>query len=143
MLPSSYMITTGLAKIGDVPAARGGFADIWDGTYQRGRVAIKALRIYRADDRDTLERVNQKFLPPFLIDLKTIQMFCKEVILWKQLLHPNILPLLGVSTTLFPFCMVSPWMKNGNVTEHVRSNPEANRMELVRIIIFLEFSDGG
>ena len=29
------------------------------------------------------------------------------------------------------FCMVSPWMENGNVLSYTRKNPDANRLELV------------
>ena len=31
------------------------------------------------------------------------------------------------------FCMVSPWMENGNVLSYTRKNPEANRLRLVSI----------
>lgn len=51
--------------------------------------------------------------------------------LWKRLKHPNVLPFLGVSTTLFQFCMVSDWIPHGNVVEFLRENPEANRFSLV------------
>ncbi|KLO15195.1 kinase-like protein, partial [Schizopora paradoxa] len=43
---------------------------------------------------------------------------CKEVLLWRQLHHPNILEFLGIwkdSSTL-P-AIVSAWMENGNVTQ--------------------------
>jgi len=116
MLPRSHMLTDGLTKSNDVPMTSGGFADVWDGHYGDTRVAIKALRVYRTDDQEMLRK-----------------MFCKEVIVWKRLSqsHANILPLLGVSTTVFPFCMVSPWMKNGNLSEYVRSNPGTGRVKLL------------
>ena len=61
------------------------------------------------------------------------QQFCREIVVWKNLSHPNVLPLLGVSfsTRPYSFHMASPWMKNGNVTEYTRSNPSANRLQLV------------
>ena len=31
------------------------------------------------------------------------------------------------------FCMVSPWMENGNVLSYTRKNPEANRLRLVSL----------
>lgn len=114
LLPTSHMLTKGLTKLGGVPVASGGFADVWLGDYSDIPVAIKALRIYRDDDQQILK-----------------QTFCREVVIWKRLLDENILPLIGVSTALFPFCMVSPWMPNGNLTEYVRSNPAANRVELL------------
>ena len=62
------------------------------------------------------------------------QQFCREIIVWKHLSHPNILPLLGASLSTRPyysFRMVSPWMKNGNVMEYTRSNPSTNHLRLV------------
>ena len=55
------------------------------------------------------------------------------MIAWKSLSHPNILPLLGVSISTDPrsFRIVSDWMRNGNVMEYTRSNPEVNRLQLV------------
>jgi serine/threonine protein kinase len=58
-------------------------------------------------------------------------MFCKEVMTWKSLRHPNVLPLLGVTMSNNHFAMVSEWMTNGNVNEFVKANQDANRFELV------------
>ena len=61
------------------------------------------------------------------------QQLCREVLIWKRLSHPNVLPLLGVSVSENPrhFRIVSEWMANGNVMEYIKSNPEANRLRLV------------
>ena len=32
------------------------------------------------------------------------------------------------------FCMVSPWMENGNVLGYTRKNPEVNRLRLASLI---------
>ena len=60
------------------------------------------------------------------------QRLCREVIIWKRLSHPNVLPLLGVSVSKSPqhFRIISEWMPNGNVTEYTKSNPEVNRLRL-------------
>ena len=50
----------------------------------------------------------------------------------KDISHPNVLPVLEVSETLFPFCFMSPWMENGNITQYIRANPDVNRLMLVR-----------
>ena len=50
---------------------------------------------------------------------------------WKALKHPNVLPLLGVVVTKTKFAMVSDWMANGNITEFVAGQQDANRFELV------------
>ncbi|KAH8810362.1 kinase-like domain-containing protein, partial [Flagelloscypha sp. PMI_526] len=48
--------------------------------------------------------------------------FLHEAVLWHQLNHPNILPLLGVSFDAFPnrVCFVSPLMKNGDIMSYVK-----------------------
>jgi len=67
------------------------------------------------------------------------QQLCREVLIWKRLSHPNVLPLLGVSVSENPqyFRIISEWMPNGNVIEYIKFNPEANRLRLViRIVYF-------
>jgi len=59
------------------------------------------------------------------------QMFCKEVVTWKALRHPNVLPLLGVTMGKNLLAMVSEWMVNGNITEFIKAHRDANRFELV------------
>jgi len=59
------------------------------------------------------------------------QTFCKEVVTWKSLCHPNVLPLLGVTMGTKVFAMVSEWMVNGNINEFVEAHRDANRFELV------------
>ena len=66
----------------------------------------------------------------FLIE-RDLQRFCKEVITWKALRHPNLLPLVGVIMTANTFAMVSGWMANGNINEFVTAHRAANRFELV------------
>jgi len=44
----------------------------------------------------------------------------REVTMWKELHHPNVLPVLGMWTDPGSHkpCVVSPWMHNGNVREY-------------------------
>ena len=51
--------------------------------------------------------------------------------IWRNLRHPNILRLIGVTMTKTQFAMVSDWMENGNINEFVKANPDTNRLELV------------
>ena len=60
-----------------------------------------------------------------------VQTFCKEVVTWKSLCHPNLLPLLGVTMGKKVFAMVSEWMVNGNITEFIKAHRDANRFRLV------------
>lgn len=59
------------------------------------------------------------------------QRFCKEVVMWKNLRHPNVLPLLGVTMSYGHFAIVSEWMTNGNINEFVKAHEDANRFEPV------------
>ena len=55
---------------------------------------------------------------------------------WRLLSHPNVLPVLGTSPKLFPLCIVSEWMINGNIMIFAaRYCPEINRLRLVRSIV--------
>ena len=51
--------------------------------------------------------------------------------MWKHLMHPNIVPLLGVTIT--PFQLISDWMPGGDLLEHIRKNPDADRLGLVSV----------
>ena len=57
--------------------------------------------------------------------------FCKEVIMWRNLRHPNVLPLVGVTLGNTHFAMVSEWMVNGNINQFVKAHQDVNRFELV------------
>ena len=46
--------------------------------------------------------------------------------------HPNVLPVIRVSEALFPFCIMNPWVPDGNITQYAKMNPGADRLMLVR-----------
>jgi len=50
----------------------------------------------------------------------------------KRNTHPNVLPITDVSKSLSPFCIMSPWTPDGNITQYIQMNPGANRLMLVR-----------
>ncbi|KAF9789359.1 kinase-like domain-containing protein [Thelephora terrestris] len=114
LLPASHMILGSLIKTRDHPIASGAFGDVWEGIYAGNRVAIKSLRVYRDDDVR-----------------KARKLFCKEVVMWRKISHPNIVPLLGVSEAPAPISMVSEWMPNGDVRSYVEKNPEVSRLQLL------------
>ena len=43
-----------------------------------------------------------------------------------------MLPVIEVSEALFPLCIMTPWMPDGNITQYIQTNPSANRLMLVR-----------
>ena len=65
------------------------------------------------------------------------QQFCKEVILWNSLSHPNVLKFVGVLGGIdqYQFATVSEWMAHGNIMEYIKKNA-ANRLKFVGISSF-------
>ena len=115
----------------DTPRYSGVFADVWKGNHNGREVATKALRVYRTSDFDEIKKVNRPQLAVHINKLiLSVQRFCKEVIAWRVLRHPNVLPLLGVTMEDKRFVMVSEWMKNGNIIDFLK-NKGADRLELV------------
>ena len=51
--------------------------------------------------------------------------------MWKHLRHPNVVPLLGVTTT--PAQLVSMWMPRGDLLDNVK-RPDANPLSLVSVV---------
>ncbi|KAJ7915989.1 kinase-like domain-containing protein [Mycena leptocephala] len=102
------------------PVSGGGFSDIYKGNYQKEAVCIKVLRIFTTE-----------FQPN-----KIYKELAREVLIWKELSHPNLLPLLGIDSTARKpsCCLVSPWMKNGNVMAFLERYPDFNKISLVRDI---------
>jgi serine/threonine protein kinase len=59
------------------------------------------------------------------------QKFRREVIAWRHLRHPNILPFIGVNLERHKLAMVSEWMDHGNINEFVENYTGVNRAQLV------------
>ena len=57
-------------------------------------------------------------------------MFYRGAVVWKHLDHPNIVPLLGVTST--PLQLISEWMTGGNLTEYIGKHPDTDRLGIVR-----------
>ena len=63
VLPSSYITSGEIARVGDGPIALGAIADVWEGTYNSKKVSIKSLRI-RTQDSQTLKKVRIRYGTP-------------------------------------------------------------------------------
>jgi len=107
------------------------------GEYGGRPVAVKQLRPRAKGGFNGVFKVSDHTWLGTSPRLVPTQRLCREVLVWKRLSHPNILPLLGVSMSKSPqyFRIISEWMQNGNVTEYIGSNPEANRLRLVSLSI--------
>ena len=62
------------------------------------------------------------------------QRLFQEIVIWRRLSHPNVLPALGISPKLFPLCVITEWMVDGNIMDFTSKHPEVNRLRLVRPI---------
>lgn len=64
-----------------------------------------------------------------------MQAFCKEVVIWKYLNHPNILPFIGAAMVTEQgsekYEILSEFMENGEIWRFIEKNRSANRLELV------------
>ncbi|KAJ6577986.1 kinase-like domain-containing protein [Mycena capillaripes] len=122
VLPFSFNVS-GL-KIPLHPVSGGGFSDIYNGELNEEAVCIKVLRIFTTELQ--LNKIYKEL--------------AREVLIWKELSHPNVLPLLGIDLTARKpsCCLVSPWMKNGNVMAFLERYPNwypySNKISLVRDI---------
>ena len=59
ILPSSYIASSRISRVGDGPAASGAVTDIWEGTYRDKKVSIRRLRAPMDDDH-TLKKVRSR-----------------------------------------------------------------------------------
>ncbi|KAL0565803.1 Homeobox protein tos8 [Marasmius crinis-equi] len=105
-LPASLHLPN-VVKEGSHAVAGGGFSDIYKGRLDNAQpVCLKVLRVFTGNyDRG-----------------KLMKQLGNEVLIWRQLRHPNIHQFLGISNELFDlsYCIVSPWMANGDVMTYSR-----------------------
>ncbi|KAJ8516304.1 hypothetical protein ONZ45_g6390 [Pleurotus djamor] len=101
-------LTGHIKRDDNFPAAGGGFADVWKGTWERGpddhiKVAIKSLRT-RIGDPEREERMKR--------------LFHRELNLWQKLDHKHVIRLLGTASDFGHYdAMVCPWYENGSLNQ--------------------------
>ncbi|KAJ3843650.1 kinase-like domain-containing protein [Lentinula raphanica] len=103
--------------------AGGGFSDVYRGTLNGEFVCLKVLRLCIEQDEKVRNDIRKQF--------------CREALIWRQLKHPNILPLLGVQLDMFypSFCLVSPWMANKDIITYLKKNPEHDFLTILSDIV--------
>ena len=145
LLKSCMIHEPKVRKLDVLPVSSGGLSRVWAGEYgeERQAVAIKVLR-ERGSHTQLIKKVRYfrcaLFRQPKLIAL---QDFFREAITWKQLSHPNILPLIGVTLVDKEYAMISPWMGGGTIVKFLKKN-DCNPLELARaefhlISLFIKF----
>lgn len=122
VLPPSFFLHD-VVRAGDRAVSGGSYSDVWQGRLHGKPVCLKVVRLFTT----VANRA------------RVIKQFCREALVWKHLDHPNVLPLLGVNMELFKpsFCLVSPWMQNGNLLDYLEKNPTHNRLKAL-----LEVAEG-
>ena len=82
---------------------------------------------------ESLEWTRRVGCPQLVVRISNLKLTVSHIVvlrggcLWKTLLHPNVLPFLGLTVTKDLFAMVSEWMGNGNVEDFVRVRSGADR----------------
>jgi serine/threonine protein kinase len=117
----------------------GGFAEVYDAdmciaeTDETKRVAVKRFRVVLSTAEEFAKVRSVLFVRDGCVtDAQSIQSFTREILIWKQLEHENILPLLGVTVIEGIPCTVSEWMENGTMDAYLIAHADADVFELVR-----------
>ncbi|KAG6331381.1 hypothetical protein ID866_7709 [Astraeus odoratus] len=101
---------------------KGGYAFVYQGTMSGRRVAIKIVHSVPLGDE------------------KSIRCVLREVYVWSKLRHPNIVPLLGITTKFnHGVAIVSEWMKKGNAFDYVQNRAIDPRPLLKDIAVALRY----
>jgi len=94
--------------------AGGGYSDVWrgilnsskNGRGQELKVAVKVIRSHQYGDVESEDILKRRL--------------ARELDVWKQLKHPNILPLYGTVSGFGRYdSLVCPWMENGSVSRYM------------------------
>ncbi|KIJ64180.1 hypothetical protein HYDPIDRAFT_28624 [Hydnomerulius pinastri MD-312] len=124
-------LTGSVTRLGEHPIADGGFAHIYQGIFRmRGKsikVAIKAIRTYVAEESELSNKEKQ---------------LRREIQVWLNLDHPNIVPLLGTTMNFAQLpALVCPFFENGSLTSYLeRQNKKLTPGE--RLVILGDIAMG-
>ena len=114
--------------------ATGGFADVYKGICLGEDIALKVFKYPLPSGVDSLNSLRSSD--------DRFHNLLREFITWRQLSHPNVLPFYGVhfleDTLEIRFCLVSPWMENGNIVEFLarrnRMGPDTDATNCVSLV---------
>ena len=128
-----YPASMTLTDITVQPGRRGAgsFGDVYKGTCFDEEVALKVFKLPLPFGTNTLTSMT-------LFGDRAGD-FLSELVLWRRLSHPNVLPFYGVHlldiTVETRICLVSPWMENGNVVEFLaRKDPDTDATDCVSLV---------
>ncbi|KAG6909004.1 hypothetical protein DXG01_002390 [Tephrocybe rancida] len=118
LYPQRYMIDGPVQLIHDYPVDSGKFADIYKADFQGNPTCLKVVRAHSASLVQHMAKV-----------------YAREAILWGQLSHPNLLPFYGLHTFRTQIAFVAPWAENGNLSNYLAQEPNANRVLLCADVV--------
>ncbi|KII90400.1 hypothetical protein PLICRDRAFT_157531 [Plicaturopsis crispa FD-325 SS-3] len=118
----AYIDLTGRVRKTEVDYfACGGFSEVYRGEtvdLPHVKLALKLLRGVHTDPV-TFETVKRRLY--------------RETRVWHLLVHPNILPFLGLAHELGPSpALVSPFYENGDALHYLKTHPNADRLSIIR-----------
>lgn len=112
------LVLRGFSKTGDRAFAVGHFGELWKGTIEGVKVAVKQARIFTSDNNIR----------------KVLRQVRREAIIWRQCDHPNVLPFYGIFRDSAPstYCLVSPFLDNGSLRQYMSKTVDPDRHKLIR-----------
>ncbi|ELU40332.1 glycosyl hydrolase family 10 domain-containing protein [Rhizoctonia solani AG-1 IA] len=138
-LPPLSDLAHEISKRDTFPFMRGGQSDIWRGTWLGLPVALKLVRTITRRSGATVRGIS---LDPESKDDQddndtvcpggdAVRAFKREAEIWRQLMHDNVHPFLGVWVNMDDVYLVSPFMERGDAAEWVRNRNDVDRLKLV------------
>ena len=104
---------------------------VYEGTFDGTKVRIRRVKMCPRGDPQRVKKVcTRRHVSPVLRCLRIPQTFHQVAAMSKHLKHPNIVPLLGVTTE--PLELISEWMPGGDLLGYIAKHPDADRLSLVR-----------
>ena len=135
MLPSRYFLTGHLVIEHESVICIWG-ADVRRGTLDGLAVVVRSIPSILTGSSGGSQQVIfttlDVHMQSYLTCLRHFQSAYREIITWKNLDHPNVLPLLGVGTSISPLFTISPHIDHGSLREYLARFPNAPRSKLVR-----------
>ncbi|KAG6809021.1 hypothetical protein H0H92_001932 [Tricholoma furcatifolium] len=112
LYPTHFSLNISITKSMDAspPITAGSFSDIYKVLFQGKFLCLKMIRMPQYDH--------------------LTKVFAREVTIWAQLSHPNVLPFLGLVKHRDRLCFVSFWAINGDLESYLQHNPSINRLLL-------------
>ncbi|KAG6819097.1 hypothetical protein H0H93_015488 [Arthromyces matolae] len=113
LYPTCFCLDGPFPTLEDDPVSSGAYGDIYKLLYKGRETCCKVIRVYQ---QSLAERMSK--------------MYAREVIVWGQLRHPNILPFYGISKYRSRVAFISQWASHGDINEYIKQTPHANRILL-------------